>query len=123
MSTPLKFAVFLMATACAWHPVRAQMSAPPIPSVLPDISTISPGNAAGVLRYCVSNQLVSSTSAGVVLDALTKKPDVVGSPDFSAGEAGQILGNGGKTFSVGQAPSYLKSRACDMVLTEAKHSL
>ena len=117
------FAVFLTATACVWQPAHAQMSAPPIPSVLPDISSISAGNAAGVLQYCVSNQLVSSVSAGDVLDGLTKKPDVVKSPDFSAGQAGQILGSGGKTFSVGQAPSYLKSRACDMVLREAKHSL
>ena len=72
MSRPLVFAVFLMAITNAWHLVRAQMSAPPIPSVLPDISTISAGNAAGVLRYCVSNQLGSSTSASEVLEALTK---------------------------------------------------
>lgn len=99
------------------------MSAPPIPSALPNVTSISAGNAAGALQYCLSNQLVSSASAGAVLDGLAKNPDVMKSPDFSVGQEGQILGSGGKTFSVGQAPGYLKSRVCDMVLRQAKHFL
>jgi Protein of unknown function (DUF2501) len=102
---------------------HAQMSAPPIPSVLPNVSSISAGNAAGVLQYCVKNKLVSSTSADTVLGGLTKKPNVTKSSDFSAGQTGKILGGGGKSFSVGKAPSYLQSQACDMVLKQAKHLL
>jgi hypothetical protein len=97
------------------------MSAPPIPSALPNVSSISAGNAAGVLQYCVSKQLVSSSSADLLIDELIKKANVQKSPDFAAGQAGQILTNDGKSFSVGQAPSYLQSRACDMVLAQAKH--
>ena len=71
----------------------------------------------------MKNQLVSSTSAGSVLDGLNKKPDVAKSAGFSAGQAGQIVAGQSKPFSIGQAPSYLQSQACDMVLKQAKHLL
>lgn len=93
----------------------------PIPSVLPKMDTISPSNAAGVLQYCVSRDLVSSTTAAVVLDKLTKKPDVTKSRDFAAGASGQILGD--KSFAIGSAPGHLQSQACDLVLKRAKHTL
>ena len=99
-------------------PAEAQMSAPPIPSVLPNVASMSAGNAAGVLQYCVKKNLVSSVSAGSVIDGLTKKPAVTKSKDYSAGQAGQILAN--KKFSIGAAPSYLQSQAFDMVLKRAK---
>jgi Protein of unknown function (DUF2501) len=98
--------------------ILAQMSAAPIPSVLPNVSTISAGNAAGVLQYCMSNKLVSSTSAGAVLDGLNKKSDLTKSADYAAGASGQILGS--KNFSMATAPSFLQSQACDMVLKQAK---
>jgi hypothetical protein len=97
----------------------AQMSAAPIPSVLPNVAHISAGNAAGVLQYCVSKSLVSSTSASLVMDGLTKKPDVTKSPDYVAGASGEIRGD--KNFAIGSAPSFLQSQACDMVLDQAKH--
>ncbi|MFL6754230.1 MAG: DUF2501 domain-containing protein [Sphingomicrobium sp.] len=97
---------------------HAQMSAPPIVSALPNVASISADNAAGVLQYCVKKNLVSSVSAGSVIDGLTKKPDITKSPDFSAGQAGQILAD--KKFSIGAAPGYLQSQACDMVLDQAK---
>ena len=101
----------------------AQMSLPSIPSALPNVSSISAGNAAGVLQYCMKNSLVSSASAGAVLDGLNKKPDLAKSAGFSAGAAGQIVSDHGKPFSIGRAPSYLQSQACDMVLKQAKHLL
>jgi len=113
-------AASLMATLCAWQPARAQMSAPPIPSALPNISSISAANAAGILRYCVSKQLVSSTSADLVLKSLTAKRNVANSPDYSAGQQGRILATDGKVFSIPAAPSYLQSQACDQVLTRAR---
>ena len=106
------------ATLILAMPASAQLSAPPIGSALPNVSSISAGNAAGVLQYCVSKSLVSSVSAGAVLDGLTKKPDLTKSPDYKAGATGQILGS--NKFSIGSAPGYLQSRACDMVLTQAK---
>ena len=99
-------------------PAYAQMDAAPIPSVLPSVSSITPGNAAGVLQYCVSKNLVSSTSADEVLDGLTKKPDVTKSPDYSAGQGGQIIGD--KKLAIGSAPGFLQSQACNLVLERAK---
>ena len=114
------------ATSIAMQPVAAQLpSIPGMPAVggLPSLGSVGPANAAGVLQYCVQHQLVSSTSAGTVLDGLAKKPDLTKSPDYKAGAAGQILGGGSKPYSLTQAPSYLKSQACDVVLKQAKHLL
>ena len=110
----------LLAAGLGWAaiPAHAQMDAAPIPSALPSVSSITPGNAAGVLQYCVSKNLVSRTSADAVLDGLTKKPDVTKSPDFSAGQAGQIVGD--KKFAIGSAPGFLQSQACNLVLERAK---
>lgn len=110
----------LLAASVGWIalPVHAQMDAAPIPSVLPSVGSITPANAAGVLQYCVSKNLVSTVSAGAVLDGLTKKPDVTKSPDYSAGQGGQIVGD--KKFALGSAPGYLQSQACNLVLERAK---
>ena len=76
-------------------------------------------NAAGVLKYCEQKGLVSGAYADAVLGEFAAKADAK-SGDYLAGESGQILGDGGKKFSIPQAPSYLQSQACDMVLQQAK---
>ena len=108
-----------LAILFAFQPVHAQMDAPPIPSALPKVSSITIANAAGVLKYCVTNSLASSTSADQVLNGLPRKPDVK-SAEYSAGEGGQIHGDEGKTFAISTAPWYLQLQACDMVLQQAK---
>jgi hypothetical protein len=110
-----------LAISCAASRAYGQMSAPPIISALPDISSISPSNTAGLLQYCISKELVSSASGGAVLDGLAKKRDLTNSRDFTAGASGQILGD--KNFSIGSAPGFLQSQACDLVLKRAKNSL
>lgn len=97
----------------------AQMSAPPIPSALPDVSRISAANAAGVLKYCEQKDLVSGEAADAVVDQFAGKPDLK-SADYLNGHAGQIVGAGGKKFSISQVPGYLQSQACSMVLNQAK---
>ena len=99
--------------------VEAQISAAPIPSVLPSVSNISVSNATGVLRYCEQKGLVSDVATDSVIGALASKPDAK-SADYLAGASGQILGDDGKKFSVGEVPGYLQSKACDMVLERAK---
>lgn len=96
-----------------------QMSAPPITSALPDVSKISMPNAAGVLKYCEQKDLVSGAATDAILDAFPNKPDVK-SVDYIKGADGQIIGAGGRIFVIGQAPGYLQSSACSMVLEEAK---
>ena len=114
---PKMIAIALVALAS--QPTAAQMSAPPIPSVLPKVSSISVANAVGVLKYCEKNGLVSGVSTDAVVSLLPNKPDVKSS-DYAVGESGQILGDGGKNYSLSSAPGYLKSQACDMVLQRAK---
>jgi hypothetical protein len=113
-----KAVLTILALGSAIQPAHAQMTAPPIPSELPDVSNISPANAAGVLHFCMSKGLVSTTSATAVLGGLGTKPDMMKSPDYTAGAAGRIVGS--KTYSIGGAPGHLQSRACDMVLQQAK---
>jgi hypothetical protein len=116
----IRTVVAVFAISCAASPACGQMSAPPITSALPNMSSISPSNTAGLLQYCISKKLVSSTSGGAVLEDLAKRPDVTNSLDFTAGASGQILGD--KNFSIGSAPGFLQSQACDLVLKRAKNT-
>jgi hypothetical protein len=120
MMKTLGFAAFGAALAGGATMALAQMSAPPIPSELPDVSAISAANAAGVLQYCVGKGLTSSVSGDMVLAGLLQRPEVAKSPDYSAGKAGTILPGKGKSYSVGAVNSYLQSQACDRVLQQAK---
>jgi hypothetical protein len=119
-SISLALAIF---AACAAAPSAAQMSLPPLVSSLPNVSSISAGNAAGVLQYCMKHKLVSSTSAETVLTGLQKKPNVTGSKDFAAGAAGQVLSGKGGGMSLNSLQPHLRSQACDMVLKQGKHLL
>src|SRR5688500_16589108 len=84
---------------------------------LPDVSKMDVPNVAGVLGYCVKNKVLGSSGAASVIDGLKGKPGVTSSPDFRAGEAGNIItGNGGSPVSLGSLPASLKTQACDMVL-------
>jgi hypothetical protein len=107
-----------VALGCAVGEAHAHMSAQSTRWARPNVQSISPGNAAGVLQYCVAKQLVSSASAGVAIEELTRKPAVADSPDFKAGASGEILGK--HHFSIGSAPGFIQSQACDSVLKRAK---
>lgn len=120
MAKLLRSVLFVAPLSWACCATAAQMSAPSIISALPDVRSISAANAAGVLQYCVKNNLVSSAAVEPVLTPLTAKHGVKASPDFSTGQAGKIM-TGGKGFSLASAPPHLKSQACDMVFRQAKH--
>lgn len=86
---------------------------------LPNVSSISPGNAAGVLGYCMKNKVLGGANPTKVLDGLKKKPGVTSSSGYSAGQAGNIVTGNGQKFSLSQAPAQLKSQACNAVLKQA----
>lgn len=90
---------------------------------LPDVSSVGGANAAGVLGYCVKNKLLGGADASSVLGGLTAKPDVKSSPDFTAGQAGNLLTGDGSTFSLNSVPKQMKSKVCDMVLKQGKSLL
>ena len=60
----------------------------------PDISSISAGNAAGLLGFCVKNKYLPASSANPVVSSLTKKPGVRSSSGYAAGQKGQIVNAG-----------------------------
>ena len=73
--------------------------------------TINPQKACAVAKY------LDSPVEFVRID-LSKGQHK--SPDYLAGQAGDILGDSGKKFPIGQSPGYLQSQACNMVLDQAK---
>ncbi|WP_380877555.1 hypothetical protein ACFB49_13330 [Sphingomonas sp. DBB INV C78] len=109
-------------------PAQAQM--PTIPGAsggaagmlggTPDLSSMSTGNAAGVLEYCMKNKLLGGTDATSVLGGLTKQPDVKQSDDYKLGEAGTIATSGKSPLSLDSVPPKMKTKACNMVLKHAK---
>ena len=118
MTKPLMFLLLLGSAQAA----EAKTPLSSMVSGLPSVGSISPGNAAGVLQYCATNKLVSSTSADSVLTGLKGKPNALSGADFTAGKAGNIL-NGGKKTSLASLPAPVKTQACDLVLKQAKNFL
>lgn len=90
---------------------------------LPDLSSMSAGNAAGVLGYCLKNKLLGGGDASSVLSGLAKQPGVAASPDFKTGQSGNIATGSGPNLSLGGLQSQMKTKACDLVLKNAKHLL
>lgn len=109
-----------LALAFLSQPLAAQLTAPSLVSALPDMRSISPANAAGVLQYCRSHHLVSVTASDVVLEKLKATPGLAASADYSAGQHGRIV-SGAKGFELKSATGYLRSNACDKVLAQARH--
>ena len=116
-----RIAITLALACLAATPLAAQ-TMPRLPGGataigLPDVSKMGVPNVAGVLGYCVKNKLLGSSGATSVINGLKGKPGVTASPDFRAGEAGNILaGSGASPVSLGSLPANLKTQACDMVL-------
>jgi len=117
------FIASIVATSlfCFASAAGAQMSAAPIVSALPDITSVSTGNVAGVLHYCLGRHLISHSAADIVLRPLEARRDLIGSPDYVAGTTGHIIA-GGKSFSIGRASSHLQSQSCDRVLRHAQRT-
>ncbi len=90
---------------------------------IPDLSSMSAGNAAGALSYCMKNKLLGGVDASSVLSGLTSKPGVASSADYKAGAAGKVATSGGSGLSIGSLEGQMKTKACDLVLKNAKHLL
>ncbi len=92
-------------------------------AMLPSLSSSSTGNVAGVLGYCVKNNIVQGSSATSVLSGLTGRSGVTSSSGYAAGEQGQIETGQGNDFSLGGASATIKTKACNMVLQHAQSLL
>ena len=121
--------ILLSGLAAAATVAAATAGASQLPSIpgmggmggLPNIANIGAGNAAGVLGYCMKNNVLGGSSgASSVVDGLMKKPGVAGSKEFAAGQAGNILTGGkGSGFSLANASDPIKSQGGKMVLKQA----
>lgn len=94
---------------------------------LPAIGSVGAGNAAGLLGYCVKNRLLgatgSSTGAAGVLGRLTGKSAITSSPEYAAGQAGQVQAPNGEALSLGSLRGQVKNQLCKVVLNRARSFL
>lgn len=90
---------------------------------LPSLSSASTGNVAGVLSYCVQNNIVQGSSATNTLSALTGQSGVTSSSGYTAGTQGDIQSGSGNSYSLGGLSDQLKTKACNMVLQHAQSLL
>ncbi|GAA3708073.1 hypothetical protein GCM10022268_16790 [Sphingomonas cynarae] len=89
---------------------------------LPNIASAGAGNAAGLLGYCIKNNLVAGNGAAGILGQLTGKRGVTASPGFEAGQRGQVQ-TGGNAFSLAGVQDRVKTQLCGMVLKRARSFL
>jgi len=106
----------------------------------PSIGSIGAGNAAGLLGYCLKNNLLGqggmlggltggqtgaraapqASGAQSILQQLTGRKDVQTSPGYAAGQAGQVQAGNGQTLSLSNLGGQVKAQLCNVVLKRAK---
>ena len=104
---------------------------------MPSVGSIGAGNAAGLLGYCLKNNLLGqggalggltgsqraapqASSAQSILQRLTNRQGVQTSPGFAAGQAGEIQAPNGQGLSLDDLGGQIKTRMCSLVLNRAK---
>ncbi|CCT59826.1 hypothetical protein WSS15_10370 [Acetobacter pasteurianus] len=94
-------------------------------SMLPSLSSASTGNLAGILGYCVQNNVLqqSSSTAQSVLGSLTQQPGVTSSSAYEAGQRGLLQTGNNQMFSLANLKGELKTKLCSMVLDKAQSAL
>ncbi len=115
---------------------------------LPNVGSIGAGNAAGLLGYCLKNNLLGqggalgalaggrnaasragsstnapATGAQSILQRLTGRQGVQTSPGYAAGQEGEVQAPNGQAFSLDDLGGQVKTRMCSIVLNRAKSFL
>ena len=91
---------------------------------LPSVSQAGPANLAGVIQYCIQNNLLSSGTAGSTQSALLGQvPGGAQSSDYAAGSGGQLDTGNNQTYSLSGVQSQVKQQVCNMVLQQGKSLL
>ena len=96
-----------------------QLSGPSIASQLPNVQSISPANAAGVLQYCRNQKLVGVAATDHMLERLMARRGLVKSPLYAEGMSGRIV-TGQNRFVLNGASPYMRTEACNRVFRQAK---
>ncbi len=104
---------------------------------LPDLAGIGAGNAAGLLGYCIQNNLLGGLTgqagsgatraadggASSILQRLTGRQGVTTSPGYQAGQSGQVVAPSGQALSLDGLRGQVKNRVCGLVLKRARSFL
>lgn len=90
---------------------------------LPNVASTSAGNAAGLLSYCVKNNVLGGGGASSVLDRLAGRQGVTGSPGYTAGQRGQVQTGEGRALSLDGVKGQVKTQLCNLVLRRAQSFL
>ncbi|HEX7781434.1 MAG TPA: DUF2501 domain-containing protein [Sphingobium sp.] len=91
-------------------------------AMLPNVTSVGAGNAAGVLGYCLKNKFLGGGNATSVLGKLTGQSGIKTSDGYANGRNG-LLQMDGSTLPLGSLKSKLKSKVCDVVLQHAQSLL
>jgi hypothetical protein len=95
---------------------------------MPSLSAASPGNIAGLLKYCVENNYLSgndATAAQSDESSLVSQDNVSNTdPGYASGSDGE-LNAGGQAYNVGGdgAQSEVTQQVCSQVLSHAQSLL
>jgi hypothetical protein len=87
--------------------------------LLPNLSSTTAGNAAGLLGYCVKNKILGGSSAASALGTLTERKAITSSEDYTAGRSGKLLTGQGNSLSLSGLGGTIKGKVCDLVLQRA----
>jgi len=95
---------------------------------MPSLSSASPGNIAGLLKYCVQNNDLSGGDASAAqsdASALAAQNNVSNSDAGYAAGSGGMLNAGGQAYNLGSggARSEVTQQICSQVLSHAKSLL
>ncbi len=96
-------------------------------TALPSVGSASMGNIAGLLEYCVTNNLLGGGAGGVqqsLLGKLGGAGQAAGNSDYTAGTQGMLQTGGGQGFNLGgDMMTQLKQQVCTMIMQRAQSFL
>jgi hypothetical protein len=91
---------------------------------LPELAIGSNDNVAGVLEYCVNNNVLARASVDPVKETLlahgVRDLPQNGNDGYRHGVAGLLTGSDGRSLDLRKAQPQLKEQACDYVLGSTK---
>ena len=91
---------------------------------LPELAVGTSANVAGVLEYCVNNNVLARSSVDPVKETLLahlgRDSEQTPNTGYRYGVSGVLTGSDGRSLDLRKAQPELKERACDYVLGSTK---
>nr|WP_294916530.1 DUF2501 domain-containing protein [uncultured Neokomagataea sp.] len=92
---------------------------------LPSLSNSSTSNLAGVLKYCITNNLTSG-NASSLLSTATQQAGISSTPSYAAGQQGILqtaANNTQQQFSLSSLAEPLRQKACSLIQSRLQNIL